>query len=54
MMPGMSMAPQLPTGPESAKKAMAAILSATSSTCDCEACKILREMAQSLKADLLK
>jgi len=54
MMPGMSMPSALPAGPDSAKKAMAAILSAVSSSCDCEACKILREMAQSLKADLLK
>lgn len=54
MMPGMPMSAQLPTGPDSAKKAMAALMSALTTSCECEACKILRGMAQDLKVDLLR
>lgn len=54
MIPGMPIGNQLPSGPDSAKKAMAALMSALTSSCECEACKILRGMAQDLKVDLLK
>jgi len=54
MMPSMGLPPSLPTGPDSAKKAMAALMSALTSTCECEACKILRSMAEDLKTDLLR
>jgi len=54
MMPGMPMGPQMPSGPDSAKKAMAALMAALTSQCECEACRILRDMAQDLKGDLLK
>ncbi len=53
-MPGMPIGTQLPSGPDSAKKAMAALMSALTTQCECEACKILRGMAQDLKVDLLK
>ena len=50
----MGMPSQLPSGPDSAKKAMAALMSALTSSCECEACKILREMGKDLKSDLLR
>jgi hypothetical protein len=54
MMPSMGMPQALPSGPDSAKKAMAALMSALTTSCECEACKILRGMAQDLKVDLLR
>jgi len=47
MMPGMSMTAQLPSGPDFAKKAMPALMS----TCECEACKILRNAHSAGKTD---
>jgi hypothetical protein len=53
-MPSMLSVPSSAQGSDSARKAMAAMLAALSCDCDCEACRLLREMAKDLKADLLQ
>lgn len=54
MIPGMTSPQDLAQAPDSAKKPLAALMSALVSGCECEACKILRSMADDLKATLLK
>lgn len=54
MIPGMIGPQDLVQAPESAKKAFAALMSALTSSCECESCKILRGMAEDLKKDLLR
>jgi hypothetical protein len=54
MMPSMLSVPASAQGSDSAKKAMAAMLAALSSDCDCEACRLLRDMAKDMKADLIR
>jgi len=44
----------MPQGPEASKKAMRALMEALTTPCECKACKILRSMAEDLKAELEK
>lgn len=41
-------------GPGGSKKAMLALMEALTTSCECKACRILREMAEELKAELSK
>lgn len=54
MIPGMPSPQDLVGAPEPARKMFAALMSALTSSCECEACKILRLMGTELKQDLLK
>jgi len=54
MIPGIAGLQDLAGASEPAKKMLAAFMSALTSSCECEACKILRGMAQDLKTDLLR
>lgn len=44
----------MPQGPEASRKAMRALMEALTTQCECKACKILRSMAEDLKAELEK
>ena len=53
-MHGFGGQPQLPIGDDTAKMALAAMLSAVKTNCDCKACQILRTMSDRLEGDLTK
>lgn len=53
MMPNIGVPRELAEVPEASRKAFAALMAALTSGCECEACRILRSMADDLKAGLL-
>jgi len=53
-MPSIGVPRELAEVPEASRKAFAALMAALTSGCECEACKILRGMAEDLKSSLMR